>query len=59
MSLSTPLTIIGMVNGMIGGTILSLPLLAKSAGYIAVLTVLPITGFFSYYSCRLCVAHLG
>lgn len=53
------MTVVGMVNGMIGGLILILPLLALQAGYILTLIILIITGGFSYYSCYLCVIHMG
>lgn len=53
------MTVVGMVNGMIGGLILILPLLALQAGYILTLIILIITGSFSYYSCYLCVIHMG
>ena len=53
------MTVVGMVNGMIGGLILILPLLALQAGYILTLIILIITGSFSYYSCYLCIIHMG
>jgi hypothetical protein len=48
-----------MVNGMIGGLILVLPLLALSAGWALTLIVIFVTGFFSLYSCYLCLLHMG
>lgn len=51
--------IIAMVNGMIGGLILVLPILAKDGGTILSLLVIITTGIFSYYSCYLCISHLG
>lgn len=59
MSLSSPLTVIGMINGMIGGFILILPVNALHAGWVFTLLVILIIGAFSYYSCYLCVIHLG
>jgi amino acid permease len=59
MTLSDPLTVIGMVNGMIGGFILILPVNGLHAGLIFTLLVIIIIGAFSYYSCYLCVVHLG
>ena len=53
------MVVIGMINGMIGGVILVLPLLALEAGTLVSLTVILISGIFSYYSCMLCVKHLG
>lgn len=57
--LSSPMTVIGMVNGMIGGLILILPVYALQAGYILTLIVIFATGIFSYYSCYLCIIHMG
>jgi len=51
--------IIAMVNGMIGGLILVLPILAMQGGSILSLLIILATGFFSYYSCHLCLIHLG
>ncbi len=53
------MVVVGMVNGMIGGLILILPLLALGAGYILSFIVLFITGILSFYSCYLCVIHMG
>jgi len=59
MTLSSPLTVVGMVNGMIGGLILILPVDALNSGYMFTLIVILVTGGFSFYSCYLCVVHLG
>lgn len=56
---SSFMVIVGMVNGMIGGVILVLPLLVLEAGSITSAIVICTSGIFSYYSCRLCVKHLG
>lgn len=53
------MTVVGMVNGMIGGLILILPVLALDAGYILTFIVIFLTGIFSLYSCYLCVIHMG
>ena len=53
------IAIIAMVNGMIGGVILVLPLLALEAGTLVTFFVILVTGMFSFYSCYLCVLHLG
>lgn len=53
------LGVIAMVNGMIGGLILVLPILALNGGTILSLIVILVTGFFSFYSCYLCLIHLG
>jgi amino acid permease len=53
------LAVVAMVNGMIGGVILVLPLLALEAGTLLTFFVIILTGAFSFYSCYLCVLHLG
>lgn len=58
-SLSGPMVVIAMVNGMIGGLILLLPVMALESGWLLTLIVLMITGFISYYSCDICVLHTG
>lgn len=57
--ISGPMTIISIVNGMIGGFILILPVMSLDAGWLLTLIVLLITGFVSYYSCHLCLEHTG
>lgn len=54
-----PTVMIALINGMIGGVILVLPLLALEAGTIVTAIVIIISGVFSYYSSMLCVKHLG
>lgn len=51
--------IIALVNGMLGGVILILPVMAMQSGTVLSLLVILLTGFFSYYSCLLCIKHLG
>lgn len=51
--------IIAMLNGMIGGVILVLPLLVVEAGSVSSAFIIMFVGIFSYYSCMLCVKHLG
>jgi len=51
--------IIALVNGMLGGVILILPVMAMQSGTVLSLLVILLTGFFSYYSCLLCLKHLG
>lgn len=57
--LSGPMTVIALVNGMIGGLILILPVMALESGWLLTLIVLIITGSISYYSSFLCVLHTG
>jgi amino acid permease len=56
--LSNNMTVIALVNGMIGGIILVMPILALKTGYLMIAPVVLISGFFSYYSCLLCLKHL-
>jgi amino acid permease len=57
--LSPQMAVLGMVNGMIGGLILILPVYALNAGYVLSLIVILFTCAFSYFSCYLCVIHMG
>ena len=57
-SLSNFMTVIGLVNGMIGGIILVLPILALRTGYGLIGPISIISGFFSYFSSLLCLRHL-
>lgn len=52
------MVVLSMVNGMIGGLILILPVMAISSGYLLGIIIIAITGFFSYFSCRLCIQHI-
>lgn len=56
--LSNGMTIVALVNGMIGGIILVMPILALKVGYLMIAPVVLVSGFFSYFSCLLCVRHL-
>lgn len=53
------MTVLSIVNGMIGGLILLLPVMALEAGWLLTLIALFSIGFISYYSCFLCVLHTG
>lgn len=53
------MTIFGLLNGMIGGTILILPLTGIATGYITTLIVCLGTGGVCYYTGNLIVVHLG
>lgn len=52
------MTIVGLVNGMIGGIILIMPIIALESGYVMIAPIVLVSGFFSYYSSMLCVRHL-
>jgi amino acid permease len=58
MAISNVMTVVGLVNGMIGGVILVLPLLALKTGTLIILPITIFTGFVSYYTCLLCIRHL-
>jgi len=57
--MSLPTTVVAIVNGMIGGSILVLPLVALDGGWAITLVVILITGFFSFYCCYLAMLHIG
>jgi amino acid permease len=52
-------TVIGLLNGMIGGTILVLPILGLRAGYISILLICAVMGAISCYTAYLIILHLG
>ncbi len=52
------MTRVALINGMIGGIILVMPILALKTGSVMIAPVVLISGFFSYYSCLLCLKHL-
>lgn len=58
-NLSGNMTVLSIVNGMIGGLILLLPVMALETGWLLTLIILVMTGLMSYYSCYLCVIHTG
>ncbi len=59
MTLSSPLTVVAMMNGMIGGVILVLPVSSYQAGYLFTILAILVSGAFSFYSCYLSIKHLG
>lgn len=58
MTTKAPVTVVALMNAMIGGTILVLPLLYLQAGIISSLVATLITGLVNYYSCSVCLDHL-
>lgn len=58
MTISNRMTVIALVNGMIGGIILVMPIMALNTGYLLIAPLAIILGFFSYFSCLLCIRHL-
>jgi amino acid permease len=58
-SLSNSMTVFGLLNGMIGGPILLLPLIGISTGYVTTILICFTLGFISYFTANLIVVHLG
>lgn len=52
------MTLVALMNAMIGGTILVLPLLYLKSGWLPSLVVTLITGIINYLSCKICFDHL-
>jgi len=52
-------TVLGLVNGMIGGTILVLPIIGLGTGYIGSMLVCVVMGWISFYTAYLIIQHLG
>jgi hypothetical protein len=57
--MSAPMTVLGLVNGMVGSSCLVLPVVGLTAGYITTIWVCLIIGYISYYTAYLIVLHLG
>ena len=57
--LSGPMIVLSLTNGMIGGLILILPVMALDAGYVVTIAICLATGMYSFYSSYLCVRHMG
>jgi hypothetical protein len=53
------MTVAGLLNGMIGGTILVLPIIGISTGYLTAVIVSCVLGFITYYTANLNIVHLG
>jgi hypothetical protein len=53
------MAVVALVNGMIGGSILVLPIISLEGGWVISLVVILLTGFFSFYCCYLAVIHMG
>ena len=53
------MTIVAIMNGMIGGTILVLPLLFMSAGILPSIISLVLIGLVNYISSKICIDHLA
>lgn len=53
------MTVVGLLNGMLGGTILVLPLIGLTTGYFTSLAVCLLMGTISFYTAYLIMLHLG
>lgn len=51
--------VLGLTNGMIGGTILVIPLIGATTGYILIPVICLFYGSISCYTCYLITRHLG
>lgn len=49
-TLSNTMSILGLLNGMVGGTILVLPLIGIETGYITIILVCVVFGFITAYT---------
>ena len=58
-TISAPVTVLGLTNGMLGGTCLVLPILGISTGWTTTIWVCLLCGFIAYYTARVMVTHLG
>lgn len=54
-----PMTVVAIVNGMIGVAILVMPEVALKSGWLSVILIVLVAGFFSFYSSFIGLVHLG
>lgn len=59
MKMKPIVAVIALLNGMIGGVMLVLPILILKAGTVLSFIIILVTGFLSFYSCYLYIQHLG
>ena len=57
-NLSNPMTVVALVNGMIGGIILVMPIMAVKTGSLLIGPITVLSGILSYFSCLLMLRHL-
>ena len=58
-NVKAPMTVIGLVNGMVGSSCLVLHVIGITAGYLTTLWVCLLVGYLSYYTAYLIIVHLG
>ena len=56
---SSATTVLAMLNSMLGGAMLSFPILFKKTGLISSTIVLFLSGLISFATCRVYVLHGG
>jgi amino acid permease len=56
---SSTSTVFTLVNSMIGGAMLTFPVLFRNSGLLTSIIVLFVSGFISYKTCRIYVIHLS
>mgnify|MGYP003473975002 CR=1 FL=1 len=52
-------TVLAMFNSMVGGAMLTMPILFRSAGMVTSTIVLIISGIISFVTCRIYVVHMS
>jgi hypothetical protein len=52
-------TILALLNGMFGGSIMVLPILALQVGWFYLALIIIMTTIVNWYSCHLVLLHLG
>lgn len=53
------MTVLALVNGMIGGSVLVIPVTSLEAGWFYTVIIILLTAVVSFYSCYLGVIHMG
>ena len=53
------MTVLGLLNGMIGIAALMLPVIGLTSGYLTSIWICLLIGVISYYTAELIVIHLG
>lgn len=56
---SSTTTVLAMFNSMVGGAMLTMPILFRTAGMVTSSVVLIISGLISYATCRIYVIHMS
>ena len=59
MALGFFMTLVGLINAMVGGTMTIIPVLTITSGYLPLILGCLATGIFTCYTILLLVSHLG